>query len=63
MKMDMDPNTILGMHTVIEIDHCSPLEIRKLQKKLLEITAGEVSGFVHGKGKKKPENQQFYEEL
>ena len=53
----------LPNNTVIEIDSCSPLEIRKLQKNLLEIAAGEGILFVDGKGKKKPEIQKLYEEL
>ncbi len=50
-------------NTIIEIDNCSPLELVKLQKNLLLIADGEGIAFVHGKGKKKPELQQLYEEL
>ena len=53
----------LSNNTVIEIDNCSPLEILKLQKNLTLIAAGENIEFVHGKGKRKPEIQQLYEEL
>ena len=47
----------------IEIDNCSPLELLKLQKRLKEIAEKEHNPFVSGKGKKKPELQQIYEEL
>ncbi|CAK7058746.1 MAG: IS1182 family transposase ISClbu1 [Enterocloster aldenensis] len=53
----------LPNNTLIEIDNCSPLEIVKLQKNLLEIAAGEEISFVTGKGKRKPEIQKLYEEL
>ena len=49
--------------TIIEIDNCSPLDILKLQKNLMMIAEGEGIGFVYGKGKKKSEIQQLYEEL
>ena len=38
-------------NTILEIDHCSPLEILKLQKNLMRIAEGEGIGFVYGKGK------------
>ena len=50
-------------HSVIEIDSCSPLELLKLQVRLKEIAEKENILFVCGKGKKKPEIQQLYEEL
>ena len=53
----------LPNNTLIEIDNCSPHEIVKLQKNLLEIAAGEEISFVTGKGKRKPEIQKLYEEL
>ena len=53
----------LSNNTIIEIDNCSPLEILKLQKNLMTITNGEGIEFAAGKGKKKPEIQQLYEEL
>ena len=53
----------LSNNTVIEIDNCSPLEILKLQKNLVRIADGENIGFVYGKGKRKPQIQQLYEEL
>lgn len=53
----------LSNNTVIEIDNCSPLEILKLQKNLIRIADGEHIEFVYGKGKRKPEIQQLYEEL
>ena len=53
----------LSNNTVIEIDNCSPLEIIKLQKNLIQIADGEGIPFVQGKGKRKSEIQQLYEEL
>ena len=53
----------LSNNTIIEIDNCSPLEIVKLQKNLLQIVEQEQIEFVYGKGKRKPEIQQLYEEL
>ena len=53
----------LPNNTIIEIDNCSPLDILKLQKNLMTIAEGEGIGFVYGKGKKKSEIQQLYEEL
>ena len=50
-------------NTLIEIDNCSPLEILKLQKNLVQIAEGEGILFVNGKGKHKPELQKLYEEL
>ena len=50
-------------NTIIEIDHCSPLEIRKLQKNLMRIAEGEGIEFVFGKGMRKPEIQKLYEGL
>ena len=53
----------LSNNSVIEIDNCSPLELLKLQTRLKEIAEKENILFVCGKGKKKPEIQQLYEEL
>lgn len=53
----------LSNNKIIEIDHCSPLEIVKLQKNLLSIAALEGIAFVNGKGKRKPEIQQIYDDL
>ena len=53
----------LSNNSIIEIDSCSPLELLKLQIKLKEIAETEDIPFVSGKGKKKPEIQQLYEEL
>lgn len=50
-------------NTLIEIDACSPLELLKLQTNLTKIANGEGIAFVEGKGKRKPEIQQLYEEL
>lgn len=53
----------ISNNTVIEIDHCSPLEMVKLQKNLLRIAGGEGIEFIYDKGKHKPEIQKLYEEL
>ena len=53
----------ISNNTLIEIDHCSPLEILKLQKNLVEIAKGEGILLVSGKGKPKSELQKLYEEL
>ena len=53
----------LSNNHIIEIDNCSPLEIRKLQNNLMMIADGEGIGFVYGKVKRKPALQQLYEEL
>ena len=53
----------ISNNTVIEIDSCSPLEIRKLQAGLSKIAEGEGIAFVAGRGKHKPQLQQLYEEL
>ena len=62
-KRKLTKHKKISNNTVIEIDHCSPLEIVKLQKNLMRIAAGEGIGFVYGKGKRKPQIQQLYEEL
>ena len=48
-------------NTILEIDHCSPLELLKLQKNLVRIAQGERIEFVFGKGKQKPEIQKLYD--
>ena len=62
-KRKLSKHKKLANNTVIEIDNCSPLEILKLQKNLNTIATGEGIEFVYGKGKRKPEIQQMYEEL
>lgn len=62
-KRKLTKHKKLPNNTVIEIDNCSPLEIVRIQKNLLEIAAGEGISFVVGKGKRKPEIQKLYEEL
>ena len=62
-KRKLSKHKKLTNNTVIEIDNCSPLEILKLQKNLSTIASGEGIEFVYGKGKRKPEIQQLYEEL
>lgn len=53
----------LSNNTIIEIDNCSPLELLKLQVNLKKIADGEGIAFTNGKGKKKPELQQLYEDI
>ena len=48
----------LSNNRIIEIDNCSPLEIRKLQNNLTMIADNEEIEFVYGKGKRKPALQQ-----
>ena len=62
-KRKLTKHKKISNNTIIEIDHCSPLEILKLQKNLMRIAEGEGIGFVYGKGKHKPEIQRLYEEL
>ena len=62
-KRKLTKHKKLPNNTIIEIDNCSPLDILKLQKHLMMIAEGEGIGFVYGKGKKKSEIQQLYEEL
>ena len=50
-------------NTLIEIDHCSPLELLQLQTNLIKIAKGEGITFTIGKGKRKPELQQLHEEI
>jgi len=53
----------LSNNRIIEIDNCSPLEIRKLQNNLTMIADNEEIEFVYGKVKRKPALQQLHEEL
>lgn len=53
----------IANNSIIEIDHCSPLDVLNLQKNLSTIADGEGIAFVYGKGKKKPEIQRLYEAL
>ena len=62
-KRKLTKHKKLSNNRVIEIDNCSPLDMLKLQKNLKVIADGEGIVFVHGKGKKKSEIQQLYEEL
>ena len=62
-KRKLTKHKKLPNNTIIEIDNCSPLEILKLQKNLSKIADGEGIEFVTGKGKRKSEIQQLYEEL
>ncbi len=62
-KRKLTKHKKLPNNTILEIDNCSPLEIRKLQRNLTRIAQGEGIGFVQGKGMHKPEIQKLYEEL
>ena len=52
-KRKLSKHKKLANNTVIEIDNCSPLEIRKLQKNLNTIASGEGIGVRLWKRKKK----------
>ena len=62
-KRKLTKHKKLSNNTIIEIDNCSPLELLKLQTNLVKIAEGEKISFVYGKGQKKSEIQQLYEEL
>ena len=62
-KRQLTKHKKLSNNQIIEIDNCSPLEMLKLQKNLMIIAEGEGIVFVSGKGKRKSEVQQLYEEL
>lgn len=62
-KRKLTKHKKLSNNTIIEIDHCSPLELLRLQENLVKIAKGEGVEFVHGPGKKKTELQRLYEEL
>ncbi len=56
-KRKLTKHKKLPNNTILEIDNCSPLEIRKLQRNLTRIAQGEGIGFVQGKGMHKPESR------
>ena len=62
-KRKLTKHKKLSNNRIIEIDNCSPLDMLKLQKNLSLIADGEGIWFVCGKGKRKSEIQQLYEEL
>ena len=62
-KRKLTKHKKLSNNSIIEIDNCSPLDLLKLQKNLSVIADGEGIGFVYGRGRKKSEIQQLYEEL
>ena len=51
----------LSNNAVIEIDNMSPLEMLKIQDKLMLIAKGEGIAFVDGKGQRKSDLQKLYE--
>lgn len=51
----------LSNNAVIEIDNMSPLEMLKIQAKLMEIAKEEGIAFVDGKGQRKSDLQKLYE--
>lgn len=51
----------LSNNAVIEIDNMSPLEMLKIQTKLVTIAKGEGIAFVDGKGQRKSDLQKLYE--
>ena len=62
-KRKLTKHKKLSNNSIIEIDNCSPLDLLKLQKNLSAIADGKGIGFVYGRGRKKSEIQQLYEEL
>lgn len=56
-KRKLTKHKKISNNSKIEIDHCSPLDLLKLQKNLSTIADGEGIGFVYGKGRKKSEIQ------
>ena len=62
-KRKLTKHKKLSNNRIIEIDNCSPLDMLKLQKNLSLIADREGIRFVCGKGKRKSEIQQLYEEL
>lgn len=62
-KRKLTKHKKLSNNTIIEIDNCSPMEIRKLWKNLVQVAEKEQIAFLFGKGKRKLELQQLYEEL
>lgn len=53
----------ISNNSIIEIDHCSPIEILQLQVNLTKIANGEGITFYTGKGHRKTELQQLHEAL
>ncbi len=49
-KRKLTKHKKISNNTMIEIDHCSPLEILKLQKNLMRIAEGEGIGSLSGRG-------------
>lgn len=62
-KRKLTKHKKLSNNRIIEIDNCSPLDLLKLQKNLMVIAEGEGIEFVYGKGRKRSEIQQLFEEL
>lgn len=62
-KRKLTKHKKLSNNNIIEIDNCSPLELLNLQKNLSLIADREGIPFVYGKGKKRSELQQLYEDL
>jgi len=53
----------ISNNSIIEIDHCSPLELLNLQVQLMKIAKGEEIPFFYEKGHTKSELQKLYEEI
>ncbi|MFR3386242.1 MAG: hypothetical protein ACLTST_07345 [Lachnospiraceae bacterium] len=58
-KRKLTKHKKLSNNTIIEIDNCSPLEILKLQKNLLQIAEQEHITFVYGKGKENQKSNNY----
>ena len=62
-KRKLTKHKKISNNTIIEIDNCSPIELLKLQKNLMQIAQGEGIEFIFEKGKRRPEIQKLYEKL
>ena len=62
-KRKLTKHKKLSNNTQIKINHCSPLELLQLQTNLMKLVNGEGITFAVGKGKRKSEPQQLYEEF
>lgn len=53
----------LSNNSIIEIDHCSPIELLNLQVQLMKISKADEIFFVNEKGHRKSELQKLNEEI
>ena len=62
-KRKLTKHKKLSCKTLIEIDHCSPIEFLKLLINLTKIANGEGIIFTSEKGKRRPPIQHLYEDI